>query len=98
MININNPTPQQLAQITTVQNRRLADLQQLPHWSNSQFEEVICCLTFWSDEHQQWVHDVEAICELTFDVRVPYKFAAKLSQILNYWRDSGQLKPVATTR
>ncbi|GAB4035492.1 hypothetical protein [Spirosoma jeollabukense] len=96
MINVDNPTPSQVAQMAGVQKRRLADLQQLPHWSNSQFEEVLFCMQTWSEEQQEWIHQVEPICQLAFDVRVPKAYADKLGQLINHWRDSGQLSTTST--
>lgn len=94
MINIDNPNPTQVDQIALVQQRRLSDLQQLPHWSESQFEEVLFCLQTWSDEHQEWVQDVDHLIELAFDVRVPAAKAEKLQQLIKHWRDSNQLVTV----
>lgn len=92
MININNPSPTELAQIAIVQQRRLADLQQLPHWSNSQFEEVLFCLQRWDGDGNKWIQEVDALIKLAFDVRVPDVYADKLREIIQHWRDSGQLK------
>ncbi|GAB2553667.1 hypothetical protein [Spirosoma areae] len=91
MINLSNLTPDQIASIAAVQKRRLVDLQQLPHWSNSQFEEVLFCLQTWDERHRQWAQDVEAIQALAFDVRMPDAYAQKLQQLLQHWTMTNQL-------
>ncbi|GAB2564323.1 hypothetical protein [Spirosoma areae] len=89
MITLTNPD--QIAGIASVQKRRLADLQQLPRWSNSQFYEVLIYTQSWDDQNQQWAHEVEAIHTLAFDLRVPDGYAHKLQNLLEHWTTTNQL-------
>ena len=67
--------PKDVSLILHRQKKRLAELNRLEKWSESEFEEVIRCSTIWSTELQGWVFPLAAAEKLAFDARTPDKQA-----------------------
>ncbi|GAA4399834.1 hypothetical protein GCM10023187_12320 [Nibrella viscosa] len=77
-----NPTPAGLERFAGIQAKRLAELQPLPTWSDSDFREILNCYSRWDPADRRWHLPADALRILASDPRVPPAQATRLRRQL----------------
>jgi hypothetical protein len=89
-MNIDNPSPSDLIVIGNAQQRRWAEIDAQPVWSDDDFEEAVYCKNVWFPETGTWNISITALEQFAFDPRTPEDKACKLRELLIAYRQQSK--------